>query len=51
MGTLKNNIIDQKNQSHPTSREDLRRVLIDSMHVVSSEELRARRNPLYQYMI
>lgn len=54
MGSLKSSISRNEatvNNSQVESREQLRKDLYDSLHVVSSEELKSRRNPLYTYMM
>lgn len=54
MGSLKGHICRNEatvKSSQIESREQLRKDLYDSLHVVSSEELKSRRNPLYTYMM
>lgn len=54
MGSLKSHIGRNEatvKSSQIESREQLRKDLYDSLHVVSSEELKSRRNPLYTYMM
>lgn len=54
MGSLKSLLSRNEATINDTSKkspDQLCNDLIDSMHVVSSEELKSRRNPLYTYMI
>ena len=54
MGSLKNHICRNEatvKRSRTESREKFRKDLYDSLHVVSTEELKSRRNPLYSYMM
>lgn len=54
MGSLKSHIGRNEASSKDSldkSRDQIRKDLYNSLHVVSSDELKSRRNPLYTYMI